>query len=544
MWTANGWFGFSREQLNEFDEKSAHTQAKGLSSRPENKGLVFHVNQHKNGYSPSSVFDEKSTVASYRDGNRINKEEMDESVAIDHSRYMRSHGKKARDSGQPGKWMFTSKEYGDVNHDNSKEFHSAHGKFADAKKSAQNWAKEHGHHRVYVMEDVEQMDEVSKRTLGSYATKALNRADIAARMSHSDSDEMGKIAAKRTAGVKKAVDKLATKKADATRIKTNVDRAREAARNRYTDKDDQGKAYYAAQKGISKIRESVDLDESLTNMDKVLVHTQKMGTDTGRYGVFNVVRVTPTQIHAHDHYTKQTIKFNAKNRRGIGDDNHLWIKRVMTNESVELDELMLTSLVEGTVYHGPYVLSSSKARHGKREGEPTHINALQTKMNQLGVPQHDEDDYGDTILINVRDTRTGEKTNHHVYQRGFTEIGNQKGDKVVSVRTVGRTHPKSEKHNDVIKNYLSGNHFKNLKEQWINDTILTALVEEALAAKRPLKEARVEKDLQDHEPRVVHGYKGMKQRPFSKKFKSQEHMEKWLDSDSSADHEIHTIEKA
>ena len=117
-------------------------------------------------------------------------------------------------------------------------------------------------------EEVDQIDELSKSTLGSYATKALNRADIAARMSHSDSDEMGKIAAKRTAGVKKAVDKIAPKKADATRIKTNVDKAGVAAKHRYTDKDDQGKAYYAAQKGISKIREEAEQIDEISQATK------------------------------------------------------------------------------------------------------------------------------------------------------------------------------------------------------------------------------------------------------------------------------------
>ena len=117
--------------------------------------------------------------------------------------------------------------------------------------------------KKYATEDVDQLDELSKDTLGKYAKKALNYGDNAARMSHSDDDEMGKIASKRFTGVKKAVDKMAgNRKADATRIKGNVDKARESARNRYTDKSDQGKAYYAAQKGIAKIREDADqLDE-------------------------------------------------------------------------------------------------------------------------------------------------------------------------------------------------------------------------------------------------------------------------------------------
>jgi hypothetical protein len=76
-----------------------------------------------------------------------------EAVEVRHDRYMRSHGKKA--SGGTGTWMFTHKNMGDVDYNNAKEVHSANGKFTDAKKSAQQWAKKHGHSTVYVMESVE-----------------------------------------------------------------------------------------------------------------------------------------------------------------------------------------------------------------------------------------------------------------------------------------------------------------------------------------------------------------------------------------------------
>jgi hypothetical protein len=80
-------------------------------------------------------------------------ENMEEAVEVRHDRYMRSHGKKA--SGGSGTWMFTHKDRGDVDYNNKKEVHTAQGKFSDAKKSAQAWAKENGHHSVYVMEAVE-----------------------------------------------------------------------------------------------------------------------------------------------------------------------------------------------------------------------------------------------------------------------------------------------------------------------------------------------------------------------------------------------------
>lgn len=81
--------------------------------------------------------------------------ELDETVEVRHDRYMRSHGKKARDTGHPSTWMFTHKDMGDVDYNDEKQVHTARGKFADAKKSAQEWAKKHGHRTVYVMEDVE-----------------------------------------------------------------------------------------------------------------------------------------------------------------------------------------------------------------------------------------------------------------------------------------------------------------------------------------------------------------------------------------------------
>ena len=80
------------------------------------------------------------------------KNAMKEAVEVSHDRYMRSHGKKA--SGTGG-WFFTHKS-GHVNNlDDKKEVHFHQGSFSDAKKSAQKWAKEHGHSTVYVMESAD-----------------------------------------------------------------------------------------------------------------------------------------------------------------------------------------------------------------------------------------------------------------------------------------------------------------------------------------------------------------------------------------------------
>lgn len=100
-------------------------------------------------------------------GKALRKEDLDEAVEVRHDRYMRSHGKKA--SGGSGQWMFTHKDRGDVNYNDDKEVHAANGKFADAKKSAQAWAKKHGHSSVYVMEGVEELEEApGKRVSSAY----------------------------------------------------------------------------------------------------------------------------------------------------------------------------------------------------------------------------------------------------------------------------------------------------------------------------------------------------------------------------------------
>jgi hypothetical protein len=74
---------------------------------------------------------------------------LSERVEVDHSRYMRSHGKKARDPGYAMNWMFTSKEMGKPKSD---EMVTVSGKLSAAAKEA---AKKLGTNRVYVMEEVE-----------------------------------------------------------------------------------------------------------------------------------------------------------------------------------------------------------------------------------------------------------------------------------------------------------------------------------------------------------------------------------------------------
>lgn len=149
--------------------------------------------------------------------------DLDEAIEVRHDRYERSHGKKARDTGNNSTWMFTHKNMGNVDHNNDKEVHTVHNaKFGDAKKSAKAWAKKHGHHAVYVMEDVGQIDELSKKTLGSYIKKSVDdigdiQRDITTDGTRSPTyKSLAKKHKNRKAGVATAVSKLTKEDVDHT----------------------------------------------------------------------------------------------------------------------------------------------------------------------------------------------------------------------------------------------------------------------------------------------------------------------------------------
>ena len=76
---------------------------------------------------------------------------LEESVKIEHDRYVRSHGKKPKTSGTTG-WLFTNKKYGNVDYNNKKEFFQFYGTYAEASKKAKEWARENGYSYIYTME--------------------------------------------------------------------------------------------------------------------------------------------------------------------------------------------------------------------------------------------------------------------------------------------------------------------------------------------------------------------------------------------------------
>ena len=83
---------------------------------------------------------------------------VEEAVEIMHNRYMRSHGKKAKNT--TGMWAFTTKEYGEPSKD---EMVFVNGSLKDAAKQA---AEKLGSDRVYVMEATDLNEDITKMSHG------------------------------------------------------------------------------------------------------------------------------------------------------------------------------------------------------------------------------------------------------------------------------------------------------------------------------------------------------------------------------------------
>lgn len=85
-------------------------------------------------------------------------------------------------------------------------------------------------------------------------------------------------------------------------------------------------------KNLAKVMPLVKRDEPST-LDTINLHSHKSGVDTGKYGTFNVDKITPEQIHVIDHKDDgKIIKVNRQSGRGIGEHSHLMLKESEINE--------------------------------------------------------------------------------------------------------------------------------------------------------------------------------------------------------------------
>jgi len=118
--------------------------------------------------------------------------DLDEAVEVQSDHYKFAHGKAP--SGE-GSWMFTPhKSINFSNHKEGEHYMSVHGKYSEAKKKAQAWAKSKGHGIIKVAEEVElESEEVVAEESDAYekaqenkrsADEAKNQGDMFAHHMH------------------------------------------------------------------------------------------------------------------------------------------------------------------------------------------------------------------------------------------------------------------------------------------------------------------------------------------------------------------------
>ena len=167
---------------------------------------------------------------------------------------------------------------------------------------------------------------------------------------------------------------------------------------------------------------------------------------------YNADKLTPADEKKYDRRVTGQIaamdKFHGRSKvpaSGV-DKAYDAAQKALKNESY---------LTEGATDYGDFELSV-EPKSKRSEGHPSHVVAHVRKMSKLGVPAHDNDDYGDTVAIRVKNTKTGASTLHHVYQRGKSSRDDESTKRLVSVRPAGPNRLETHEHNEVIMNYLSG----------------------------------------------------------------------------------------
>ncbi len=257
-------------------------------------------------------------------------------------------------------------------------------------------------------------------------------------------------------------------------------------------KNDKGKMYKGPLSYVSKLDESEQLDE--ISKETLGSYIRKSVDDIGNKSS-KIAKDTEDTLNSKD-WDEMKEKTSALKRamhkvanRKIGVDR---ATRALTNESYKLskDQIIIPHTNNEEEFAKEYV----KAHKGNYKTDPSDAD---NKHNEKFYSKYDK---------KIKSTGFGGSGVEH-----FTN--KQTGEKFSVTKTLnGKSF------------YGTDYHIKKLEES-------------------ALLETSVEKDLQDHEPRIVHGFRGVKSKPFSKKFKSQDHMEKWLDSDDGQNCEIHTIQK-
>lgn len=243
--------------------------------------------------------------------------------------------------------------------------------------------------------------------------------------------------------------------------------------------------------------------------------------------------------------------FNATNVKAIkrkeerhgydsGEDEKVYEDLEISDE-VEEFELSedVEALEEGTVGYKNYTITARANKSGQRElGDIKHVYGHEKKMNKLGVKQNDDDKYGDTHHVTVKNNETGDVTHHHVYQSYGKD---STGKPTLSIRGVGKPHEQHSKHANVIAHYLSGKtkikedtdlaFFEDLLEMNLDEDTFT---DASLAQLRVMKHKQEMKKIES----------SSKLHPLMKVRKLSDAKKKLADLEAARDHYVAKHEKA
>lgn len=243
--------------------------------------------------------------------------------------------------------------------------------------------------------------------------------------------------------------------------------------------------------------------------------------------------------------------FNATNVKAIkrkeerhgydsGEDEKVYEDLEISDEELvfELSE-DVEELEEGTVGYKNYTITARANKSGQRElGDIKHVYGHEKKMNKLGVKQNDDDKYGDTHHVTVKNNETGDVTHHHVYQSYGKD---STGKPTLSIRGVGKPHEQHSKHANVIAHYLSGKtkikedtdlaFFEDLLEMNLDEDTFT---DASLAQLRVMKHKQEMKKIES----------SSKLHPLMKVRKLSDAKKKLADLEAARDHYVAKHEKA
>ena len=263
-------------------------------------------------------------------------------------------------------------------------------------------------------------------------------------------------------------------------------------------------------------------------------------------------------------FVDKHVTIKHKDRNGNGDDvfngNTKTIKRKEERhgydagedekvyEELELGEEIefefsedVEELEEGTVGYKNYTITARANKSGQRElGDIKHVYGHEKKMNKLGVKQNDDDDkYGDTHHVTVKNNETGDVTHHHVYQSYGKD---STGKPTLSIRGVGKPHEQHSKHANVIAHYLSGK--TKIKEDIDDlaffDELLEMNLDEDTFTDASLAQLRVMK----HKQEMKKIESSSKLHPLMKVRRLSDAKKKLADLEAARDHYVAKHEKA